>query len=558
MKYDLSVLIPARNEQFLALTVESLLKNIRGKTEIIIVLDGEWADPGIPDDERVTVVYHPESVGQRAATNDAAKLSKAKYVMKLDAHCTVDEGFDVKMIEAMQDNYTMVPAMYNLHAFNWKCKKCGNTWYQGPTPRYCCKDREGKLKNNRCNSQEFERVMVWKPRENRKSYFFRFDKTLHFQYWGAFKDRPEAQGDIAETMSLQGSCFMLTRDKYWELKICDEEFGSWGQQGVEVAVKTWLSGGRVVVNKKTWYSHMFRTQGGDFGFPYPLSGRQVDHARKYSRELLQGDKWEKAIHPFSWLLEKFYPIPDWHEGGSIVKDFKRKGIIYYTDNQLNLKIAHAVKKQIKKMGLPIVSSSLKPMDFGKNVHIKRERGYKTYFLQILAALEASDAEIIFFCEHDWLYHPSHFDFLPERKDTFYYNSNWWRVRASDGHAVHYDTQLVPTIVGYRETLIDYYRQAIKHLEELTITLGSESKAALRVGFEPGTHKRVPFTGNYKVEWFSSEYPNIDIRHDNNLTASKWSPDAFRSPKNAQGWKETDIIPGWGKIKGRFSELLSNI
>jgi hypothetical protein len=106
---------------------------------------------------------------------------------------------------------------------------------------------------------------------------------------------------------------MATRKKYWELNLCDEEFGSWGQQGTEVACKTWLSGGEVKVNKKTWYSHLFRTQGSDFGFPYPQSSRQIENARKRSRELFLNDKWPKAIHPFSWLLEKFKPIPDWTE-----------------------------------------------------------------------------------------------------------------------------------------------------------------------------------------------------------------------------------------------------
>jgi hypothetical protein len=79
---------------------------------------------------------------------------------------------------------------------------------------------------------------------------------------------------------------MLTRDKYWELNICDEEtFGSWGSQGIEVAVKTWLSGGRVLVNHRTYYAHMFRTQGGDFSFPYQISGRQVAAAKAQAKEV---------------------------------------------------------------------------------------------------------------------------------------------------------------------------------------------------------------------------------------------------------------------------------
>jgi hypothetical protein len=91
----------------------------------------------------------------------------------------------------------------------------------------------------------------------------------------------------------------------------DEATGSWGQMGVEVSCKTWLSGGRQVVNKNTWFSHMFRTQGSDFGFPYPLSGRDVDYARKYSQDMWRNNKWDKQVRDLSWLIDKFAPVPDW-------------------------------------------------------------------------------------------------------------------------------------------------------------------------------------------------------------------------------------------------------
>jgi hypothetical protein len=150
--------------------------------------------------------------------------------------------------------------------------------------------------------------IVWNPKRNPQSTAYRFDKDLHFQYWTEYKKRQS--GDLVETMSIQGSCFLLTREKYFELDICDEAHGSWGQQGTEVACKTWLSGGRCIVNKKTWYAHMFRTQGGDFGFPYPNHG--IEQARKYSKDLWLNNKWDKAIHPLDWLVEKFAPVPDWH------------------------------------------------------------------------------------------------------------------------------------------------------------------------------------------------------------------------------------------------------
>ena len=114
-------------------------------------------------------------------------------------------------------------------------------------------------------------------------------------------------------MSLQGSCFVATREKYWELKLCDEELGNWGNQGIEVACKTWLSGGRVLVNHSTWYAHMFRTQGGDFGFPYAQSGRAVAKTKQNTWDFLLNGNWDKQIHPVSWLVEKFWPVNGWSE-----------------------------------------------------------------------------------------------------------------------------------------------------------------------------------------------------------------------------------------------------
>ena len=46
---QLSVLIPARNEIFLNQTIENILSNMRGDTQIIAVCDGNWPDPPIKD-----------------------------------------------------------------------------------------------------------------------------------------------------------------------------------------------------------------------------------------------------------------------------------------------------------------------------------------------------------------------------------------------------------------------------------------------------------------------------------------------------------------------------
>ena len=293
---DLSILIPARNEEFLKRTIEDILEHAEMDTEILVGLDGAWSDPAIPQHPKVNVIYVPESIGQRAMTNQLCRLSKAKYVMKADAHVSFKQGFDREMIKAFEEvgeNVVIAPTMRNLWAYDWKCYKDGPRSYQDKGD--VCPQCGGKMKKK----------MLWIAKEKPQSNSFCFDSEPHFQYFNEWKGRHD--GEIVETMSLQGSCFMLTREKYWELNICAEEFGSWGSQGIEVACKFWLSGGRVLVNKRTYYAHMFRTKSGVFGFPYPQSGKQVDGAKKMAKDLFFNNKWDKQVRSLSWLVEKFDP-----------------------------------------------------------------------------------------------------------------------------------------------------------------------------------------------------------------------------------------------------------
>src|SRR3972149_7316208 len=122
---DLSVIIPSRHEPFLLHTVQDVLTHMRGDTEISVICDGAWPLEALPDHPRVTVLYHASARGQRGAVNQAARLSQATYIMKLDAHCAVDEGFDVKLMAECDGDWTVIPRMYNLHVFDWVCH-CGD------------------------------------------------------------------------------------------------------------------------------------------------------------------------------------------------------------------------------------------------------------------------------------------------------------------------------------------------------------------------------------------------------------------------------------------------
>lgn len=226
-----------------------------------------------------------------------------------------------------------------------------------------------------------------------------------------------------------------------------------------------------------------------------------------------------------------------------------KGIIYYTDNRVEEPIFTTVQKLLLGVGLPIVSVSLKPIDFGKNIVLEgRERSYPTMIEQIIVALENSNVKYVFFCEHDVLYHKSHFDFVPTKDDVFYYNSNVWRWRCWDNIAITYDRMLPLSVLCVnREFALDHYKMRAKKIQEwgLDHFRSREPRLARLWGYEPGTKlmRRGGFSDD-KYDTWHSESPNIDIRHKKTFSSLKCTIESFKhEPSN---WREMTIekIPSW--------------
>ncbi|MBE3140933.1 MAG: glycosyltransferase [Thermoplasmata archaeon] len=279
----LSVLIPARNEIYLERTIRDVLDNAQGEVEVLVALDGYLPDPQIDlKDNRVIFYHYPESIGQRQCINALAKVAKGKYIMKLDAHCAVDKGFDVKMMADCKYDETHIARMYNLDVNTWKPKSFEDT---------IAAVRRGKLHDYM--------YIGWNEKNELRTLYYtgNLNKQIHTN-----------AKLIDDTMSCMGPCFFMHKDRFWELGGCDESHGGWGQQGIEVACKAWLSGGSLKVNKKTWFAHWFRANDG--GYPYPMSGNAVAKARDYSKDLWLNDKWPLATRKFQWLLDKFNP-PTW-------------------------------------------------------------------------------------------------------------------------------------------------------------------------------------------------------------------------------------------------------
>jgi hypothetical protein len=157
---------------------------------------------------------------------------------------------------------------------------------------------------------------------------------------------------------------------------------------------------------------------------------------------------------------------------------------------------------------------------------------------------------VFFCEHDVLYHPSHFDFDLPARDKVFYNEHVWKVSAADGRALHYRCAQTSGLCADRQLLLAHYRTRVALVEAHGFTRA--------MGFEPGTHGRAERVDDLTSETWMSPVPNVDIRHDANLTKSRWSKSEFRDQRFTEGWTESDSIPGWGTTKGRFDEWLADL
>lgn len=581
----LSVLIPARCEEWLGRTVADVLEHSTADTDIIVVLDGAWPAEPLPVHPKLHVIYHPAPVGQRAAVNEAARVSTARYICKLDAHCSVAPGWDAALIAAAETlgrNVLQVPAQKNLHVYDVVCA-CGWRQYQGVAPASC----------PTCGGA-VTREIVWKPRRGTTTTCWRFDETLHFQYWKEGQARQT--GDYPDTMSLLGACWFA--DRRWfldDLDGLDERHGSWGQMGTELSCKAWLSGGRVVCNTTTWFAHLFRV--GGIGFPYAIKHSEQEAARAYSRDLWLRNRWPKQTEPLSNLIERFAPVPGWntttlpesalalpHEDDDLGDGLAvgvaiglygaeaspshgpapTAGIVYYSDSRGDETILTAVRRQLvhAAAGLPIVAVTLPDEDdvsdgrvrltahVGmRHVVLPLERGYLTMARQILTGLELLDTDVVFFAEHDCLYPVGYFDHRPQ-PGVFEYAAHTWKVDAATGRALTYQMEQLSGLCAERTLLLDHFRRRVAHIEAHGFSR--------RMGFEPGKPTRHGGLDDIPRATWSNALPIVDIRHGDNLTPSRWSKDQFRNQKYTAGWTEADAVPGWGQTAGRFSDWLDEV
>jgi glycosyltransferase involved in cell wall biosynthesis len=281
---ELSIIIPNRNSPFTAKTILDLLEKAVGKIEIIVNVDENWPDP-LVDDKRVTYIHPGVPKGMRQGINAAVSLAQGKYIMKTDDHCMFAPGFDKVLIENhKEDNWVQIPRRYSLDAENWKINE-GRPFRDY---HYLCFPAKGKS----------------------------HDEGMHgVEWWSRQRQRTSPEYDIDDTPSLQGSCWFMTKNYFDNFLhgLSEEGYGSFAQESQEIGLKTWLGGGRMMVNKKTWYAHLHK--GKHYGKMYHLdkaeNNSQVEGANWSANHWMDG-KEPGMIHTMEWFVtEKFPNMPSW-------------------------------------------------------------------------------------------------------------------------------------------------------------------------------------------------------------------------------------------------------
>lgn len=297
MALDLSVIIPNRNSPFCTRTIQDIFEKAETNIEVVVNIDENWPDP-LAEDKRVTYIHPGSPRGMRWGINAAVALAKGKYIMKADDHCMFAKGFDKVLIENHhKDNWVQIPRRYSLDAENWKINK------GRPHRDYMYIDFPKKGK--------------------------RHDDGMHgVEWWQRQRERTDPKYDIDDTPSMQGSCYFMSKNHFDNFLhgMSEVGYGQFSQESQEIGFKTWLGGGAMKVNKKTWYAHLHK--GKTYGRMYRIKGfnQYTVAASNWSAEYWLNDKWEDRIHDFSWFIdEKFPDMPTWPENWK--EEIKKMGWI---------------------------------------------------------------------------------------------------------------------------------------------------------------------------------------------------------------------------------------
>jgi glycosyltransferase involved in cell wall biosynthesis len=291
-----SIIIPSRDCKYVSNTVEDIYRNATGDVEVLVLLDDYWPDPPIKDHPTLTIIHKGKVGGLRHSVNLGAKIAKGKYIAKCDDHCSFAKGFDEILQKDMEDNWLVNPSRYSLNPVTWE-RGVHPTDYTYLTYPYNPKNKYG---NGLYSKKWIGENGVVPKNWGRKEY-----------YW---KERHSEDKPIDDIMTFQGSFWMMTRDHFFRIGMLDEKHCDLMEnEPQELALKTWLIGGRCIVNKKTYYCHVDKNENEKDARSraFGLSFNAMRETGRFQTWYWTNDRWPLATRTFEWFVNHFSPIPGW-------------------------------------------------------------------------------------------------------------------------------------------------------------------------------------------------------------------------------------------------------
>lgn len=286
-----SIILPSCNEvattnegvNVLQRTVQDIYEKATGDFEVIVGFNGpEYQD--FPDYPNLRVLKLPENVGIKTLINTLAIMAKGTYLYKSDAHCSFGEGFDEILQSDMEDNWLVMPRFYVLNGKTWKKQQ-----------------RDGQ-------DEFYDYFYLCCPFTDPRG--FRFKAGGHWSE--QTKNTLKSALSVDETPQIHGSGWFVNREYYLETLggFPTKDPMGHAQEPAWLALRTWLMGGKVMVNKKTWYAHMHQ-DGDKKGYRYTRD--QERHSYDWTANHWMSNKEPYIIHNMEWFIEKFMPMPTWPE-----------------------------------------------------------------------------------------------------------------------------------------------------------------------------------------------------------------------------------------------------
>ena len=217
-------------------------------------------------------------------------------------------------------------------------------------------------------------------------------------------------------------------------------------------------------------------------------------------------------------------------------------IIYYTANEAPASFAAAVRAQIDKAadGLPIISVSQKPLDFGENICVG-EIGQHVYniFQQVLVGAKAATTRYVAMAEDDILYSREHFHTHIPSPGVFAYDMARWGVFTWT------DPQIFSVRVGRKcMSMLTCERELlIESLEERFAAYPDKENIPLKWFGEPGRYERGLKLTIRPTEEFWANVPSIMFTHPAAVAYR-----VIHGTRKSHGTIRATEIPVWGRAE----------